>query len=138
MGRSARKRPFSSTNSSKSESTSLPPTKKQRLNTSSRINDYIAHAKECIHLKFIYKASQLNDNDGFFKPVYTHQIFEKEKINGYKNLSIKIYFSQPHLYTFLDITYDDKLPDAEDLEETFKKWLKAGFVTSKNEFVKVC
>ena len=92
-------------------------------------------------LAFFVRYNKQQSRSGFFRPVYTHQLFEKERILGYKDLRINIFFTQPHLYTYIDIEYSDKLNENEyevsDIAGTFAKWLKGGFTQDRREFIKV-
>lgn len=46
-----------------------------------------------------------------FHPEYTHQIFEDEKIRGYKGLSINIFFNASTLNPCIDISFQEKQQD---------------------------
>lgn len=43
-----------------------------------------------------------------FRPEYMHQIFDDEKIRGYKGLEINIYLNASTLFPFIDIHYEEK------------------------------
>lgn len=80
-------------------------------------------------LKFVTCASDLDSADQFFSPVYVHQLFINEKIIGYRDLAIRVFFSQPHLHCYIEIDYGEKLrePTTTDILGVFTKWIKAGF-----------
>ncbi|ETO25130.1 hypothetical protein RFI_12017 [Reticulomyxa filosa] len=99
----------------------------------------ICKANTAIRIKFVYSADDLiehkESNEEFFRPVYTHQMFEEEEINGYENLRIILYISQPHLYTYVNIRYDRKEEGCDDVLAILKEWMKGGFTTDKDEFL---
>jgi len=99
--------------------------------------DYIVNARDAMSIKFVRNASELESMDGFFRPVYVHQIFNNEKITGYKDLSIRLFFSQPSLHCYIEIEYTQKLrhDDTTDIVHEFKKWIKAGFTQKKQDFI---
>ena len=90
-------------------------------------------------LKFVRKASDLDSMDGFFSPVYVHQIFNNEKIIGYKDLQIRVFFSQPALHCYIEIDFEEQLDfdETTDIVQEFTKWIKAGFTQNKRQFIKV-
>ena len=101
--------------------------------------DYVVNAREVISLNFVRNESEMYDMDSFFRPVYVHQLFQNEKIIGYKDLSIRLFFSQPALHCYIEIEYEEKLDheDTTDIIAEFNKWIKAGFTQNKQEFLKV-
>ncbi|KAL9651212.1 hypothetical protein ABK040_008283 [Willaertia magna] len=84
-------------------------------------------SNQAITFKIIRNENDLLTNDHFnddhqeykkpleFHPVMSHQLFEEEKIIGYTNLKINIYFTKS-LYCYLNITYDSKTEDATDVK----------------------
>ena len=141
------KRPLPCSTRSPSEG---PPLKRQRSNTL-RSADYVCFARDVIRLRFVScKQDMLTSDDSdsdadsheheFFAPVYTHQLFAKERIIGFKDLSIRIYFSQPHLYSYIEVDYSSKVESADeccDIMSVFRRWIRAGLTTNKSEFLKV-
>ncbi|MES1919839.1 histone acetyltransferase 1 [Bonamia ostreae] len=101
--------------------------------------EYFCHANTAIWLKLIRTPSDFDNDDIVFHPKFTHQLFDKEIIKGFKNLRVNIYFSQASLATFFQITYEDKLDDsfsADELEKKITKNIVGGFYKDKAEFLK--
>ena len=73
-----------------------------------------------------------------FKPTLTHQVFrEDETIHGYQNLKIHIHFHASSLQPFVEITYDVKEPNADDLTKKLHELFEVGFITTKEDFMKL-
>ena len=89
----------------------------------------MVNCREVMSLKFVTCASDLESADQFFSPVYVHQLFMNEKIIGYRDLEIRVFFSQPHLHCYIEIDYGEKLEETTttDILGVFRKWIKAGF-----------
>ncbi|ETO20078.1 hypothetical protein RFI_17139 [Reticulomyxa filosa] len=128
-------------------------------NSTSNFSSYVCNARNAIRFKFVEREEDVIDEEQtsnssnsngsksgnkFFQPVYTHQLFNKEQIQGYKNLRINVYISQPHLYAYIEIKYDDKKADqsskpqqknCDDLLAIFQHWMKGGFTTNKETFL---
>eukprot|EP01083_Nonionella_stella_P083443 230756_1 len=125
-----------SNNKSKSTPSKSPQAMTQLKRANSKL-DYIVNARDVMSLKFVRNASDLDNLDGFFSPVYVHQLFTNEKIIGYRDLQIRVFFSQPALHCYIEIDYNEKLKhdDTTDIVQVFKKWMKAGFTQNKQQFI---
>eukprot|EP01084_Bolivina_argentea_P317151 549852_1 len=123
-------------NGQKSKSPQAISQLKHRANGSKL--DYIVNARDVMSLKFVHSAADLDSLDGFFSPVYVHQLFTNEKIIGYKDLQIRVFFSQPSLHCYIEIEYNEKLKydDTTDIIQVFSKWIQAGFTQNKQQFIK--
>jgi len=83
-----------------------------------RDKSYVIDSNEAIHLKLIKSEQDLKDEDTTFYPNYTYQLFgEDEQIIGYKNLKVELYYVASTLYTFLRMSFDQKLgsPDCDPI-----------------------
>eukprot|EP01080_Neovahlkampfia_damariscottae_P000317 gene317-6731_t len=73
-------------------------------------NEYVCNSNEAMNFKLISTIEDLDKNDISFHPTYTHQIFgEDERIVGFKNLKINIYFHASTLNTCIEQSYDEKI-----------------------------
>jgi hypothetical protein len=50
-----------------------------------------------------------------FWPEYTHQFWVDERIYGYKGLQIDLFFTAGSLFTYMNLRYDEKKADADDV-----------------------
>jgi histone acetyltransferase 1 len=79
-------------------------------NNSGSGDEYTTDSNEAIHLKLVRTAQDISNEDTTFYPTYTYQLFgEDEKIIGYKNLKIELYYVASTLYTYLRMSYDSKI-----------------------------
>lgn len=89
--------------------------------------EYVSDSNEAIHLKLVKSESDITDEDTTFYPTHTYQLFgEDEKIMGYKNPKIELYYVASTLYTYLRMSYDSKMGSPVDpihiLTKTKKEW----------------
>lgn len=61
-----------------------------------------------------------------FKPKFTHQIFEEDKIVGYKNLKVDIYVDPISFVCLVKETHTSKLPKCEDIHKLLWKHFPIG------------
>jgi len=64
-------------------------------------------ANDCIHFKLVRTAADISDESKTFHPLYSHQLFDEEKILGYKKLKINMFFSATALNCYLDIFFEE-------------------------------
>lgn len=106
--------------------------------------EYVADSNEVIQFKLIRNASDIQDSSIAFKPLMSHQIFgSKEKIFGYKNLKISIYFSAAQLNPYLGITYSDKVNqnsqesmEADNIHDILTQKLEISFNDNVDDFIR--
>jgi hypothetical protein len=84
--------------------------------------------------KLIHDLNDLKNDYYSFSPVFTHQLFSDEEIYGYKKLSIIFYFTCGSLFTYWNYDFEEKLPDADNIELIINTKLLAGFTNDLNEF----
>ncbi|OQR83122.1 histone acetyltransferase [Achlya hypogyna] len=86
-----------------------PPPKKVKFQLSTSAND-------CVHLRIVHSASELDDDGAGFSPAFTYHAFGKEEvIYGYTGLRIWLTFAARTFDCLVEITYDTKDADAWDL-----------------------
>ncbi|XP_059607759.1 histone acetyltransferase type B catalytic subunit [Phlebotomus argentipes] len=107
--------------------------------------NYVAEATEALEFKLVRDPTDLEDDSVSFHPVMAHQIFgENEKIFGYKDLKVKLYYTAGPLNIFLSIDYSHKLSFEEhnitpdDITSLISEKLPAGcYYTNIDEFCNV-
>ena len=90
-------------------------TKKEKLE-SQRIGNFIVKAPEAIIFK-------IGNSEHFFSPLFTHQVFEDEKIKGYEGLSLELTLSPKFLVPLLRVSYEKKAPafaPIDDVEQVLR------------------
>ena len=104
----------------------------------SELRDWELYAKDCINLKIIHKEEDIYDNSIIFYPIYTHQLFDNEKIIGYKSLKIELYFNASDLFTYFHISYEARHESIyDDVQEKIASKLAPGWTKSLSTFIKV-
>ncbi|XP_055694695.1 histone acetyltransferase type B catalytic subunit [Lutzomyia longipalpis] len=107
--------------------------------------NYVADALTAVEFKLVRDIGDLDDDSVSFHPVMAHQIFgENEKIFGYKDLKVKLYFTAGPLNIFLSVEYSHKLSFDEhnitpdDITSLITEKLPAGcYYTNIDEFCNV-
>jgi len=106
--------------------------------------EYIVDGNESVEFKLIRDAADMDDESLAFAPDMCHQVFGlNEKIYGYKNLKIKLYYTACTLTPYLSISYSNLIPKSDDvappdnIEEILDKSLKTSFVRNSEDFVKM-
>ena len=72
-----------------------------------------------------------------FAPVYSHQIFERETITGYKDLSVVMLMNASTMQTCFTIEYSDKLADADDIVQILSQHMDSSSIVSMDNFKQV-
>ncbi|CAG8817686.1 9437_t:CDS:2, partial [Racocetra persica] len=104
--------------------------------------EWVCNSNEAVKIRFVQPLSVSDyENDETkvkeFSPEFTYPIFgDKEQIFGYKNLSIKVaivipllpltntlYYASGSLTTYFDVTYDRKVPLADNVVERIKEFI---------------
>jgi histone acetyltransferase 1 len=101
-------------------------------------DEWTTLAAPAIHFKLVRKPEDLENEATTFHPVFTHQLFDKERIRGYKGLRVDIYRVADSLITYFKVSYDERAPDAEDVERPFRLRMLHPYTSNLNEFVAVC
>eukprot|EP01083_Nonionella_stella_P022228 61495_1 len=104
------------------------------------VNDpaFVVRANDVINMKLVRTRADFDNPGNIFHPVFTHQIFMDEKIRGYLNLQINLYFAEASLITYLEITYDEKLDNpaaVDDVVGCLTKYLRSDYMTDKEAFL---
>ena len=77
-----------------------------------RLKIWIIEASEAVELNLVHSNIPLEES--VFKPEFTYQLFgDEEKIFGYKNLKIQLYYAAGSLTNYVRISYDSKLGSTE-------------------------
>lgn len=104
----------------------------------SELRDWELWAKDCINLKIVRTEDDLTNDETTFHPVYTHQLFDNEKIVGYRGLKIELYFNASDLFTYFHISYEARHDSVyDDVQEKISSKLAPGWTKSMSVFVKV-
>lgn len=104
-------------------------------------SEYKISVKEAVTFQIVYDENDIEEPNKklLFKPDMSYQIFgDNESIFGYKNLSIKLYYTHNSSQCCLKIKYSDKIKDleADDLDNILSEWLPQNFSTDENLFKK--
>jgi hypothetical protein len=76
------------------------------------------------------------DLEHSFNPYYTHQIFQDEKITGYKGLKILISLTARSLHPHIKIKYESVSTLRDDLELLLKKHYEHTYESDDDKFIK--
>lgn len=71
------------------------------------------------------------------QPKFTHQVFEGERIYGYKNLRIDVCKMSNTLKTLLRVRYTEKKTDATDVVGLLSKIMAPGYTEDAELFKRV-
>lgn len=71
-----------------------------------------------------------------FAPTYTHQVFPNEKIVGYKDLQVNLFFTSHSLYLYVEIKFAEKSEHATDINACLARWVVGGSCADENEFLR--
>eukprot|EP01135_Chromosphaera_perkinsii_P009571 Nk52_evm21s1810 gene=Nk52_evmTU21s1810 len=72
--------------------------------------EYVCDAFDVIDLKLISKGDEVRDECNTWNPEFTHQVYgETERIFGYKDLLIKLYYTAGGLTPYLTLEYEKKV-----------------------------
>jgi histone acetyltransferase 1 len=97
-------------------------------------DDYRVHANSILSFKMIHDLSDLKNDYNSFPAVFTHQLFSDEEIYGYRRLSIDFFFTAGSLFTYYNYEFEEKLPDADNVEQLINSKLLAPFTNDLEEF----
>lgn len=78
---------------------------------------YTEDANFCIYFKIVHNKQEVEEDikTGSFHPDFVHQFFvEHERIFGYKNPRIRIFYSPSRLRRYIKFDYEDKLDRSKD------------------------
>ena len=101
---------------------------------------YEVNAKNAIYFKIVHNEKEFIDFQGLnfenvFHPTYTYELFQNEKINGYKGIKILISLTPKRLYSHINIIYAKKLDVSDDVEKILSEHFKDAYCTSNVEFL---
>ncbi|XP_014663140.1 PREDICTED: histone acetyltransferase type B catalytic subunit-like [Priapulus caudatus] len=107
-----------------------------------KLREYICSANDAVHIKLVSQESDLSNDATTFKPEMSHQVFgESERIFGYKDLKIELYYSACKLITYLHMTYSEKVDakqlgvEADNVLKAIAHHLPPGFCQTQEDFV---
>ncbi|XP_037068304.1 histone acetyltransferase type B catalytic subunit-like [Pollicipes pollicipes] len=106
--------------------------------------EFVTDSNEALEFKLVRCKEDLERDETTFKPEMSHQIFgETETIFGYKELSVKLYYSAARLSPYLGMSYtskvDPKKAEGVQPDEVLKpvaEKLPQTFFTNLDDFVK--
>lgn len=104
--------------------------------------EWTVDGNSVVNFRLIRDVKDLDSPDLDFKPSMCHQIFgPQERIYGYQNLAVDLYFTAGFLNPYLKITYTDKINvenengvEADDIEAILVDKLKISFCRNIDEF----
>lgn len=107
--------------------------------------EWTVDGNSAINFRLIRDVKDLESPERDFKPTMCHQIFgPQERIYGYKNLAVDLYFSAGFLNPYLKITYSDKISvenengvEADDIEAILAEKLKIPFCRNIDDFARL-
>jgi len=104
---------------------------------------FIVNSNTALELKLVRKSSDINDTKMAFYPEVTYQVFGNvEKIFGYKDLIIKMYYAACSLKLYVNISFSSKIdPEkydikADNIMEKLKDYIPLDFITNIDVFEK--
>ena len=91
--------------------------------------DHVTRIESCFDaLAQIYHRPRKQETD--FQAVYTHQLFDDEKIRGYRGLRVEVYFAAGDLFTYFHVSYDQKHDTKfDDIEALLSSKMAPGSIT---------
>jgi hypothetical protein len=92
--------------------------------------------KLLVHNEEEFKNFISGDLEYSFNPYFTYQIFQDEKITGYKNLRIYISLTPRSLYPHIKIKYDSTSMLRDDIELLLKEHYMNAYETDDEKFLK--
>ncbi|CAG0900993.1 unnamed protein product [Cyprideis torosa] len=79
-----------------------------------KLKHYVADSNESMEFKLVRSLKDLDDPEACFHPEMSHQIFgEQEKIFGYQDLKIRLYYTACGFQPFLDVSFTSKVDPAQ-------------------------
>lgn len=107
------------------------------------IQNYVADGVNAVEFKLVRNKEDVKDDSISFNPEMAHQIFgETEKIFGYKNLKIILYYNAGSLNVYFDVKYSNKIElsehnvKADDIANLVTEKLPMGsYITNLEEFL---
>ena len=66
------------------------------------------------------------------------QLFDDEKIRGYRGLKIEIFFNASDLFTYFHIDFEARQENADDVVEKISGKMASGWTDNLVAFKKVC
>jgi len=122
----------------KAEKNNLNDDDKNLFNENEKI--YTLNSNEIIFFKIINDENEFYDFQKFnlinsFQPKFSLQLFENEKIFGYKNLKILISLTSKLFFPHIKISYDKKIDSCDQIETIFKKHFENNLTFDEKEFL---
>lgn len=107
------------------------------------MEQYIVSSNSALELKLVRKPSDINDPKAAFYPDMTYQVFgNMEKIFGYKDLVVKMYYTACSLKLYININYSSKVDsekfgmNSDNIMEKLKDYITPNFHTNIDVFEK--
>jgi len=107
------------------------------------MEQYIVSSNSALELKLIRKTSDLHDPKVAFYPDMTYQVFgNMEKIFGYKDLVVKMYYTACSLKLYININFSSKVDtekfgiSSDNIMEKLKDYITPDFITNLDVFEK--
>ena len=125
-------------NKRKAEKNNLNDDDKNLFNENEKI--YTLNSNEIIFFKIINDENEFYDFQKFnlinsFQPKFSLQLFENEKIFGYKNLKILISLTSKLFFPHIKISFDKKIDSCDQIETIFKNHFQNNFTFNEKEFL---
>lgn len=113
-------------------------TEEKKKSEDKKREEYVCRANDVTYIGLFQEKGQLENTEGLtYHPPFTHQLFNDEKIYGYKGLRINIYSASMSMFTLFNVQYDEKLEDADDIVGPVAERIAPGFTTDLSEFAQV-
>jgi len=84
-------------------------------------SEWDVFANDCVSLHLVEEAAEMKGTDTnngqpamSFHPELTHQIFDDERILGFKNPRVDMYYASDSLYSYMSFEYDELTPDPQE------------------------
>ncbi|KAK7586005.1 hypothetical protein V9T40_003881 [Parthenolecanium corni] len=103
---------------------------------------FVADCNEVIHFKLVRSQDDIESEEVEFQPEMSHQVFGKtEKIFGYNDLKIDMYYTAGWLRTYINISFKEKIDPsviglpADNVIEILSKFLEHDYFENIDLFV---
>ncbi|KAH3757713.1 histone acetyltransferase type B catalytic subunit [Pelomyxa schiedti] len=84
--------------------------------TTTRRDPFTCVANDVIHMKFVRRREDIDDESTTFHPEYTHQIVsEDQQIRGYSDLKVLLYYTPSASTCYFAVSFRERTSDAVDI-----------------------
>lgn len=103
---------------------------------------FVVDSNEALHFKLLRETKDLESEQNSFQPEMSHQVFGKtEKVFGYNDLKIELFYTAGWLRTYINMAYKEKISPsviglpADDVMKTLSTFLEHDYLENLDSFV---